>query len=242
MNLKVLTYNVFGMPWGLKCIESVLLWAFYKTDAEILCLQELFSEAHKKKIKTICGKEDSFWTCWFPSCEATLLSSMFESFACPTGLCVLIKKHIQVTKPPVFQEFEAQASIDKLVRKGFLHLSCEKEGRPLELFTTHFQSDFTEVCCRISYQSTRIFQEMELFHYAKQFPSPVIVGDFNMSRFYHFRIVNSNREPTFPQTGESLDHCISLQPVSFSCQSATYYPTVTFSDHIPVLFSLFFHP
>lgn len=240
MNLKVLTYNVFGMPWGYSDIESILLWALYKTDAEILCFQELFSQSSRDFLEMFCQKEGSLWNCYFPSVKSTYLSRFTSLFACPTGLCVLIKKHIHVIQPPVFQEFEAQASIDKCVRKGFFHFHCEKEGVPFHLFTTHFQSDFTEFQCRIRYQSTRIFQEMELFKYAKELINLVVVGDFNMCRFYHFHILNKHREPTFHPTGESLDHCLSLEPFGVSCESTVYFQTVKFSDHIPVLFSLVF--
>jgi exonuclease III len=240
MNLKILTYNVFGMPWGYSDIESILLWALYKTDAEILCFQEVFSENSRTFLELFCNKADSLWNCYFPNVKPTYLSRVSSSFACATGLCVLIRKQINLVEPPVFVEFKAQSSIDKFVRKGFFHFHCEKEGVPFHFLTTHFQSDFTEFKCRIRHQSTRIFQEIELYRYAKHLKNLFVVGDFNMSRFYHFHIVNENREATFHETGEALDHCVSLKPFGFTCHSAIYFQSVNFSDHIPVLFSLVF--
>lgn len=241
MNLHVLTYNVFGMPWGLKYIESVLIWSFYKTDAEILCFQEVFSKEHRETIETICGRPGSCWTCWFPTVEPTWLSTYtYGAFESITGLCILVKKDIQVIQKPVFHSFEQMANVDRLVRKGFFHLTLQKEGKVFHLLTTHFQSDFTECRCRIRYQDIRIQQELQLFRYMRELKNAVVVGDFNTSRFYHFQFVNSNREATFPDTGESLDHCLCLDSKTVSCTTTTYFHELTVSDHIPVLFHLRF--
>lgn len=238
MNLTILTYNVFGMPWGLQSIESVLIWAFFKTDAEILCLQEVFSQSHRDAIEDICGRKDSQWTYYFPDCEPTWLSSLSSSFKCISGLCVLLKKQIHLLEPPVFQAFQATANLDRFVQKGFFHFRCEKEGVPFQFLTTHFQSDFTECKCRIRYQGIRNLQEIELFRYVKQLPNAFVIGDFNMNRFYHFTFVNLRREPTFHETGESLDHCLHLPDSPIQCQKSVYFHDVCLSDHIPVLFSL----
>ena len=179
MNLKVLTYNVFGMPWGLSSIESILLWSLYKTDAEILCFQEVFSENHKKRIQEICSQEDSQWNCWFPNVESSCLSRFTKYFECPSGLCVLTKKTIQILSEPYFEPFESVSSVDSLIRKGFFHLHCEKENRQFHLLTVHFQSDFTELkYCRIQHQDIRIQQEIQVFRYAKELKKSIVVGDY----------------------------------------------------------------
>ncbi len=241
MNLHVLTYNIFGMPWGCKNIESVLLWCFYKTDAEILCLQEVFSEDHKQKIREICSKKESAWNCWFPLAEPTCLSNLTSYFNSPSGLCILTKKSIDVIGDPYFEAFDVSKSLDKLVRKGFFHLPCKKGNVHFDIITLHFQSDMTECNIRIRYQDIRIQQEIQLFQYAKHLKNAIVVGDFNTQRFYHFHFVNSKREPTFYATGESLDHCLTLPKSHVSCQNCTYYHTIDFSDHIPVLFHLTLH-
>jgi exonuclease III len=240
MNLRLLTYNVFGMPWGLQSIESVLLWVMYETDAEILCFQELFSEEHKQAIQQYCWRKDSQWTCWFPEVEPTCLSRLFSCFSSISGLCILVKKTVDVVSPPVFQPFSVTASLDSYVRKGFFHIECKKDGILFHIVTTHFQSDFTECKCRIRYQDIRQQQEQELYSYCKQFQKIVITGDFNMNRFRYFQPVNTDLQSTFPETGESLDHCLQLSTQPISCLSTTYFQTVKLSDHIPVLFTLGF--
>ena len=242
MNLRVLTYNVFGMPWGLQSIESILLWVLYDTDAEILCFQEVFSQAHVKAIQAFCSK--SQWNCWFPQAEPTCLSKLTSYFSSSSGLCILVKKQIHLLSEPYFEPFEQSSNVDRWVRKGFFHLHCEKENIPFHLVTTHFQSDFTECKCRIEYNDIRLLQEWQLYKSCKELPNLVLVGDFNMSRFRWFKPVNSNLEPTLQETGESLDHCLSLsqEPCKqqVSCNAVTYHHEVSLSDHIPVLFELRF--
>ncbi len=240
MNLRVLTYNVFGMPWGLASIETVLLWAFYKTDAEILCLQEVFSKEHISRIREICSQSSSVWNCWFPVTEPTCLSRWTSYFDSPSGLCILTKKEITILSEPYFEPFEQVASVDRFVRKGFLHLMCEKEKQPFHILTVHFQSDFTECGYRIRYQDIRIQQEIQLYKYMKELENAVVVGDFNMNRFYHFHFVNLRRESTFRQTGESLDHCLTLEKNTVDSKQSTYFHEIKLSDHTPVLFCLRF--
>jgi exonuclease III len=240
MNLRVLTYNVFGMPWGLSSIDAVLLWAFYKTDAEILCLQEVFSKDHKDRIQEICSQPNSHWNCWFPDAEPTCLSKWTSYFESASGLCILTRKDITLTSEPYFEPFETVASVDRFVRKGFFHLMCEKEKQEFHILTVHFQSDFTECKCRVRYEDVRIQQELQVYRYMKNLPNAIVVGDFNMNRFYHLRFVNYQRESTFRETGESLDHCLTLYPSSVKSEKATYFHDIDLSDHTPVLFQLRF--
>lgn len=239
MKLTVLTYNVFGMPWGLPSIESVLIWCFCKTDAEILCFQEVFSSEHRNVIEEICNHKESQWNCWFPTLPSTLLSSLFSSFESISGLCILTRKTLEVLEAPRFFPFNVAANLDKLVVKGFFHLVCKKGTTVFNIITTHFQSDFTECRCRIRYQGERIQQEIQLYQYAKELDNLVCIGDFNTSRFYHFEFVNPYRQPTHT-TGESLDHCLTLPNSKIQCEEAVYYHDINLSDHIPVLFTLSF--
>jgi phospholipase C len=241
MNLRVLTYNVFGMPWGLSSIESVLLWTLYATDAEIVCLQEVFSEDHKQRIQEVCSRSTSRWTCWFPIAEPTCLSRLTPWFSSSSGLCILTLNSITVHSNPEFHSFTDSSNVDKWVRKGFFHLSCEKNGVPFHLMTTHFQSDFTECKCRIRYEQIRQLQEDQLYLSCKDLPNLIVVGDFNMSSFRHFNLLNTHLEPSLQETGESLDHCVTVKCCkTVTCKSTTYFQDIHLSDHVPVLFELRF--
>lgn len=240
MNLHVLTYNVFGMPWGYHSIESILLWAFYETDAEVLCFQELFSESEKKKIEEICSRKYSQWNCWFPKTDPTCLSRLTSYFSSVTGLCILTKKYIEVLENPYFEHFHQNSCVDQWIRKGFFHLSCKKGTTPFHLITAHFQSDFTECKCRIRYQPVRVAQEKQAFEYCKHLKNVILVGDVNMSQFRYFEPVNQHLEVTLQETGECLDHCLRVPNSQVSCHAVNYFQNVQLSDHIPVLFELRF--
>ncbi len=240
MNLHVLTYNVFGMPWGKCGIESILLWAFYDTDAEVLCFQEVFSESEKRKIQEICSRKYSQWNCWFPETEPTCLSRLTSYFSSVSGLCILTKNHIQILAKPYFEQFQQNSNVDCWVRKGFFHLPCKKDGVTFHLLTTHFQSDFTECKCRIRYQPVRVIQEQQVYQYCKHLPNLILVGDVNMNKFHHFEPVNQQFEITLQDTGECLDHCLRIPKSPVSCNSVTYFQQIQLSDHTPVLFHLRF--
>lgn len=240
MNLHVLTYNVFGMPWGKCSIESILLWVFYDTDAEVLCFQEVFSQCEKAKIEEICSRTYSQWNCWFPETESTCLSRLTSYFSSVTGLCVLTKKSIQVIDMPFFQHFQANSNVDRWVRKGFFHLPCKKDGVLFHLITAHFQSDFTEWKCRIRYQHVRDLQERQIYNYCKTLQNLILVGDVNMSKFHYFEAVNKTFEVTLQETGECLDHCLRIPNSQVSCNAVKYFHEVEMSDHIPVSFHLRF--
>jgi endonuclease/exonuclease/phosphatase family metal-dependent hydrolase len=228
------------MPWGLSNIESILIWCFYKTGAEILCFQEVFSKEHRDVIQEVCSWKESQWNCWFPTTQTTFLSRWFSSFTSISGLCILTKKTLEVLQVPRFFPFPLSANVDRLVQKGYFHLVCKKDETLFNIITTHFQSDFTECGCRVRYQGERIQQEIELFRYAKNLSNVILVGDFNTSRFYHFQFVNSHREATHKDTRESLDHCLILPDSQITCDQAIYFQTVSLSDHIPVQFTLRF--
>ncbi len=238
MNLHVLTYNVFGMPWGLQSIESILLWAFYDTDAEILCLQEVFSEDHKNRIQEVCNRSFSQWNCWFPQAEPTCLSRLTSYFSSITGLCILTRKSIEILATPYFEAFQNRSNVDRWVQKGFFHIHCQKEETIFHLITTHFQSDFTECKFRVRYENQRKLQEAQLFEYCKNLPNVILLGDFNTKNFRYFSFINPILEITLKETGESLDHCLSLPSSRITCKFTKYFHDIVLSDHTPVLFHL----
>lgn len=238
MDLCLLTYNIFGMPWRKSGIESILLWIYFKSKAEIICLQEVFSKEDKRYIEEFCKL--SQWSCWFPPSNPTLLSSFTSYYGCSSGLCILTKQGIQIVEEPKFEEYKTSSFVDSFVRKGFFHLTCRKNKQIFHLINTHMQSDFTECPCRLGFSNVRVRQEDQLHSYVKNLENCILLGDFNTEEFQHFEILNSRIEVTFPQTGETLDYCLQPQDGSFFCQSTHYHKDVELSDHIPVEFSLRF--
>lgn len=240
MNLRLLTYNVFGMPWGYESISKILEWLLNNTDADIICLQEVFSKSERHKIEEFCHLNQHSWSCWFPDVEHTCVSRLFTSFCETSGLCFLVKSNIEVLDEPVFQAFNTGSGVDIFIRKGFFHISCKKDDTIFHVITTHFQSDFTECRCRVRYDYYRLQQEIQMYQYAKNLPNVLCIGDLNTHLFRLFSIVNKRCEVTFPNTEESLDHCLVLPESKIICSEVKYYHDVKLSDHIPILYSLRF--
>lgn len=230
MDLKILTYNVHGLPWCRVPILPILTWAVRRTDADVICLQEVFQ---RKALTDIVSYAPLYGyrvlvppECVTPSC-----------FANPSGLCTLVKASIPITQV-VFTPFVANGGLEHAVRKGVLRAECWKDGVRTDIFNTHFQSDITEIpCVRIRHQQTRDLQEDQLEVLASRSECPIVTGDFNQCMFRAFERVDPTFHITFPETWEHLDHCLLYGPsrTKVVAWKTVYYDEVNASDHVPVL-------
>jgi endonuclease/exonuclease/phosphatase family metal-dependent hydrolase len=234
--LRILTYNVHGLPW-IRCpIQSIFVWIKFQTHADIICLQEVFAKDLEPQIHACASKYG--WVAYFADALPCWGKSVLQ-FHRPSGLCILVKSSIPVTKPPVFTPFLSAGGVDALVTKGILALEIEVHQKKIDIVNTHFQSDFTEFpCCRISYSEIRQHQEQQLAALVHYLPFPIICGDFNQDSFLYFTSIDSKKHCTFPQTGEHLDHLLVPTTKSLPKTNITYFESVSLSDHIPVLFEL----
>ena len=234
--LRILTYNVHGLPW-IRCpIQSIFVWIKFKTNADIICLQEVFAKDLESQILACATKYG--WVAYFADSLPCWGKSVLR-FHSPSGLCILVKSSLTVSKPPVFTPFVSSSGVDALVTKGILALEVNVDQKKIDIVNTHFQSDFTEFpCCRFNYAEIRQNQEQQLAAFVRYLPCPIICGDFNQESFTYFTSLETNKHCTFPQTGEHLDHLLTLNlhPVQFQNTHITYFDTIPLSDHIPVLF------
>jgi len=237
MALRILSYNIHGLPWITCPIEAILLWTQFQCPCDILCLQEVFSKNLCTKIIALAPLYN--FQVIFASSESDCIGKSALGFYTPCGLCILVKNNIPIVKEPQFTRFHNKAGLDTLVNKGFLSVGIEYMGNPLQIYNTHFQSDFDELpCISFRYQYIRSSQESQLYFHTLENEFPIICGDFNTNKFRFFEMFDRNYSITFPATGQHLDHMLLPQHLLSTIKSkkVTYFHKIKFSDHIPIVF------
>jgi endonuclease/exonuclease/phosphatase family metal-dependent hydrolase len=239
MVLRILSYNIHGLPWIQCPIEAILLWAYVKCRCDVLCLQEAFSRKLRQKLQILAPKYG--FHIFFAPVEPRCLGKPLLGFFTPCGLCILVKKTITVLEGPRFIQFHTKGGLDGLVNKGVLSVGISYEGKSFHILNTHFQADFNEIpCCSLEYHEVRRSQEAQLYLIASAYEFPLICGDFNKNEFFFFEKFDSTNQVTFPLTGQHLDHLLVLKHLihRFLFRKSTYFSDVEFSDHIPVMFEM----
>lgn len=237
MAIRILTYNIHGLPWIHCPIEAIFLWVYVKSRADIVCLQEVFSKKLKEKVLHL-GQKYNFQV-FFPPSEPRCLGRPFLGFHTPSGLCILVREGIPIVREPKFVHFHSKSGLDALVNKGVLSVGIFVHSKEVQIYNTHFQADFNEIpCCSIQYKEIRKAQEAQLYMNVCTDPFPIICGDFNKNEFFYFERFDSSDRITFPPTGEHLDHLLLLRHClpHIKEKRTHYFSDVVFSDHIPVLF------
>lgn len=240
MRVSAGTYNVFGMPWGSRQLHSILTWIFRESNADIMCLQEVWSKNHQQIIREAC-KQSKNWSCYFPYSNIHTLGRWTDRFHSGSGLCILVKNTVEVVDELEGHTFIMSGGVDSLVRKGFMILQCKVGDKVFQVVNTHFQSDMTEIpLCRIRYNETRIKQEKQLYQTVRHLSCPIVLGDFNTEEFMYFECLEKGHRWTYKSTGERLDSCLRMfqDKGKFEKTASTYYYDIHFSDHIPVVFNL----
>jgi hypothetical protein len=231
--MRLLTYNIFGVPWSRIRIADTANWIF-SSKADIICLQEVFSIHHRRYL--VKAAEEAGYVAYYPA--DTLLIPFFE---CGSGLLTLIKPHFVLHSPPRFEEFRIRHGFDRFVKKGYFMLDLCYGYHNFQVYNTHMQSDISELFCwRINYRKAREVQEEQLFVSAHGKDLPLLLGDMNMFSFKCFQKVDGNFHATFPRTGEHLDNllCLSRDSHKIDYYETTYFDEVDLSDHIPIMYTV----
>jgi exonuclease III len=231
--MKILTYNIYGVPWSGINIEKTADWIF-STGANIICLQEVFSIKHRLYLIERAKSDD--YTAYYPddnSCTPFL--------ECGSGLLTLVKSSYKTTTRSRFEPFHNKHGADRCVKKGYFIVHLTDGLHRFQVYNTHMQSDITDVWCwRINYDESRKEQENELFvsAYANEFP--ILVGDMNTFSFDCFEKVDRGFHVTFPGTGEHLDNllCLLRDRRKIDHIETKYHDEVTLSDHIPIIYTI----
>ncbi len=236
MLVKILTYNIWGMPWGTKSIHEIILWALCQSGADILCFQEVFSKRHREIIEAKANA--AHWQVFFPT-DPCIAGSCLNAFRSGSGLCIAVNPSFTVLNEIPFTPYATvDAYVEKLVSKGFFGLQMEKEGVFFSLLNTHMVADMTECSpLRIAHGHGRRFQEKQLMEAAKTLKGPVLVaGDMNQEEHHYFHRMYDRDEWTFPSTLEQLDHvvCLYSERKQFHVDEVKFFQEIKYSDHIPL--------
>lgn len=239
MDLRIITYNIHGLPWCGINVAAIADWLFQKTSSEIICLQEVFSKQHRKIFQDRAAAEG--WKSYFPEDDCSL-GHYLRGIECGSGLGILVHPSIDIVKTPSFSIFHWSGGVDSLVTKGYFLLHCKKGQQKFIVVNTHMQSDLTDIpYIRVNYPRERNLQEMEM--YAKlihEKPPIIAVGDMNQATFKWFERIDPVHHITFPETGEHLDHALILKRDATKIKHVRtiYYDKNTLSDHIPVYYKV----
>lgn len=238
MLLKILTYNIHGLPWCGTNIEAIAEWIFRDSGASIICLQESFSMDQRHIFQAAAHARR--WTAHFPQ-DRCWLGSCLRGLECGSGLSIFTHPSIRVNGIPVFEAFHGSAGVDALVKKGFFRIHCRLGDYDFHVINTHLQSDMTDIPnIRINYPEVREGQQIQLYVAASKLQNVFLTGDMNMQTFKWFIRPDPRHHITFPETGEHLDHLLMLARERNNVQhiETEYFDEAPWSDHIPVLFSI----
>ena len=235
MPLRILSYNIYGIPWTFCRIHEILMWIFCKSGADVICLQEVFSNSQRE---VISEKAQSIgWSVFFPHNQC-LLSYFTPWFASGSGLCILVRPGIKILRQLPFRAYSvSDFFVENLVQKGFFGLTVLYKGKPLNILNTHLQSDFTKlkVIFCISYAKIRRQQEQYMYDFMKQLSGEsVAVGDFNQEKFTYFEKLYDDCDITFWDTKEQLDHVVGLPGSYLTVKKVRIYHELPYSDHQPI--------
>lgn len=236
MVVRILSYNVYGMPWGSHQIHEILMWLFCQSGADIVCLQEVFSKKYRKIIHEKATA--AHWTALFPD-DPCFAGKLLSSYTSGSGLCILVKPTITLVSVLPFERyFACDAWIEKVVSKGFFGIRFRVGSKAYILYNTHMVSDITECKpIRISHFQSRRFQEKQLLEAARGQDEPVLIaGDFNQEEFHYFHRPYSHEGWTYRTTEEQIDHvaCLPEATYQFSVVDVKFHQDIPYSDHVPL--------
>lgn len=235
--MKLLTYNIHGLPWCKINVPAMIDWIFNNSGAEIVCLQEVFSKEHKNlfwKKATQVG-----WTFLSPS--DLIYGGFIPGLENGSGLITLLHPRFTVTAPTKFEPYRIVNSVDQFVKKGFFTVHINDGVHDFQIINTHMQSDVTECCCfRVNFNKARHAQEEQIYLAMTRNSFPLVIGDANTCIFKYFHRVDQETHATFPETEEHLDHLLCLPGDSEKIQhvDTAYYDDILLSDHIPVVYKI----
>ena len=235
--MRLLTYNIHGLPWCKINVPAMIDWIFNKSGAEIVCLQEVFSKEHKKLFWKKAAEEG--WTFLAP--HDRIYGGFIPSLENGSGLITLLHPRFQILSNPIFNAYTACAAADMIVKKGFFTVHINDGGQEFQVVNTHMQSDISELCCiRMNFNEARHAQEEQLYYAMIRNSFPLVIGDANTCIFKYFHRVDQETHATFPETEEHLDHLLCLPGDAGRVHhvETAYHDDISFSDHIPVVYTI----
>ena len=234
--MRLLTYNIHGLPWCKINVPAMIDWIFNNSGAEIICLQEVFSNKHKRLFWKKAAQEG--WTFLAP--HDLIYGGFVPGLENGSGLITIIHPRFTVSTTR-FEPYKIVNSVDQFVKKGFFTVNVSDGVNNFQVVNTHMQSDVTECCCiRVNFNTARHAQEEQLYLAMTRNELPLIIGDANTCIFKYFHRVDQATHATFPETEEHLDHllCIPGDAGRVHHIDTIYHDDISLSDHIPVVYTI----
>jgi hypothetical protein len=233
MDLRLVSYNVNGLPWNSPPIHSIVAWIVQNSN--LAAIQEIWIN-HAEWAAAFATHG---WSFLRPSREhhfATLFGSGL-AFAWPTG-----RWRLQDARQYPFLD---RTIVDMFATKSWFQLELidPLSNRPFRVINTHMQSDIDciERFTHPHVHNVRLRQSRQLvasLKHQEQKPT-LIVGDINTERcpFVSYSFLQKDTTPTYPIISRILDHCVS-RPEDEWILREHRVADVDWSDHRPVLWNL----
>ena len=175
MQLRALTLNVWGLPFGLTRHHDARMRAigegFGRWEADVIALQEVWTEDARKMLAA-AGRRAGYSALWHR--EAAFGGS---------GLMVLSRLPIinqHFTRYRLAGLPQRPFHGDYYSGKGFVQLALSTDLGPISLLDTHMQANYSGPGERDEYRGIRASQAIELAAAVRPIPEPVLaLGDFN---------------------------------------------------------------
>jgi hypothetical protein len=221
MIVRILTFNIRGLPWVRCPVEKIGAWIGEK-QIPIVCFQEVFTASGRSKLKKILERHG--YTVVIPRDDDVCLL--------PSGLLFAVLSTEFSIISDCFISFLHYRNVERFANKGFHSLLLRESAAPyrrIYVVNTHTQSDeeVLWITPKIVKDGIRKQQAAQIIAHFDKTPIPVlVVGDFNQESSLHpfLRTLHPPsalpiRKATFFRTGEDLDH-IAWMPVQWTMAAA----------------------
>jgi endonuclease/exonuclease/phosphatase family metal-dependent hydrolase len=246
--MRLLTYNVHGLPWSRNQSPSIVQYVSHICP-DVLCFQEVFTDKLRDYFSTELPKHG--YTVVSPRDKGvTILGS---------GLLIAFSSTQFTLLSSCFYPYTVYHDIEIGANKGFQTVRLQaNDGRRYIIANTHLQSNtpFNVIGGSSDVPRIRKAQVAELVRWLEPSRDPVLLmGDMNCeySPHPHVRFLNhrSVRKNTFSRTGENLDH-VAWIPTQWVPKGSSWchfdvrgvravacrVDPVSYSDHFPVVVDL----
>lgn len=240
MDVRIITYNVHQFPWISTDVIPAIVQLLTK-HADIAVLQEVW--AHHEQWQHTFATHG--WFLLFPDRRGHIIT--VGGFG--SGLAVAYRPTLWKHTDHRFYPFLTAFGLDSLVSKGwhhteFLHLPTQT---PVRILNVHFQAD-ADVApdyWRTTVDKLRKEQAQQLYAIESRIQPRIhtlLIGDMNspadlLPQCPWLTIPRQLRIPTFPSTGQILDHATIFFAATHPWDLQKIHTiTEEHSDHYPVLF------
>jgi len=223
------------MPWVKSDIRILIRHLVRETDADVICLQEVFNGNFLEPLRQIAKALG--YVAYIPESVFTVATPF--GFANSSGLATLVKDRL-TSRYHGLVPFEWKAGFEQLVKKGFQVTQIISPQGDFTVLNTHLQSDMAEIpYIRIHYPVIRLAQENQIAYFLSKLRCGFLIGDLNQANFKWMRKFATTYHKTMCFKDEQIDHMVFI-PQHAGCFRngvVRYLEHFPYSDHMPVEFT-----